>query len=114
VTRSYLADGRRITWLLPTSADPVARRWAIDAEIAAQPVPPALAARTGIRDPDEFWCRWTATEVACKLFDVPIMAWIKRHGLVVRAVGLHIATFRYDDLIVSIGTPTRRRGASIH
>jgi hypothetical protein len=104
VTRCYLADGRRVTWCPPPVADPAGSRWAVDAEIAAQPVPPALATRTGIRDPEEFWCRWTAVEVACKLLDIPVMVWLKRYGIGAPPAGLSIATFRYDDLIVSVGS----------
>ena len=76
MTRSHLADGSVLIW---SGVDPLGH--AIDAEITGQPVPPALARRTGITDPGQFWRRWTAMEVACKLFDVPAHLWLKQHGL---------------------------------
>ncbi len=71
VTRSHLADGRVVGWY----GDPGV---VIDAEIAAQPVPPALAARYGT---DDFWGRWTRAECGAKRDDVPISIWLAEHGL---------------------------------
>jgi hypothetical protein len=107
VTRTHLADGRIIVW---TDVDP--RSHAIDAEIADQPVPPALARRTGIRSPERFWPQWTAMEVACKLLDVPAHLWFKQHGLSVAHVAarLDITTFRHHDLTISVG---RRSGSEL-
>lgn len=53
----------------------------MDAELGAQDVPPALARRFGVADPDAFWPAWTRAEVAAKLADVPILAWLQRHEL---------------------------------
>jgi len=104
-TRSYLSDGRVVTWC-PDPA--VAHRcWAVDAEIAAQAVPAALARRTGLRDPDLFWRRWTAAEVACKLLDRPMICWLSRHGLSpepIRAAGLALRTEVWNGLVVTIGS----------
>lgn len=70
-TRSHLADGRVIGWF----GDPGI---VIDAELTGSPIPPALAARYGRED---FWPRWTRAEVAAKLADVPIILWVRQHGL---------------------------------
>lgn len=70
-TRSHLADGRVVGWY----GDPA---YVVDAELADQPVPPALAARHGTHD---FWGRWTRAECGAKLADVPITLWIAAHGL---------------------------------
>jgi hypothetical protein len=107
VTRTHLADGRIVVW---TDVDPHSH--AIDAEIADQPVPPALARRTGIRSAERFWPLWTAMEVACKLLDVPAHLWLKQHGLSVAHVAarLDIATFRHHDLTISVG---RRSGRGL-
>jgi hypothetical protein len=100
-TRSYLADGRVVTWLPPAASH---YRWAIDAELATQPVPPALGRRTGITAPEAFWPRWTVAEVTCKLLDVPIVEWLHRYGLDADVPAeLSIVTFRHHELTVSIG-----------
>lgn len=70
-TRSHLSDGRAVGWY-------GARGVVIDAELSAQLVPPALAARYGTED---FWGRWTRTECAAKRADVPITLWLAEHGL---------------------------------
>lgn len=76
--RSYLADGRLVSWAPPGHPD---LRWAIDAELADQPVPPALARRCGCADPALFWPCWTRAEVSAKLLDIPILVWVRRYGL---------------------------------
>jgi len=78
--RSYLADGRTVTWEPPPG---VPGRPAVDAELAAQPVPPALAARfpAEAADPGTFWRCWTRAETLAKLAGVPILLWLTRHGL---------------------------------
>ncbi|WP_329008244.1 hypothetical protein OG271_21680 [Micromonospora rifamycinica] len=97
VTRSHLDDGRCVGW-----HGPVASGWrvAIDAERAAAEVPPALAARFG---PVDFWSRWTRAECLCKLADVPVAAWWRRHGLAVpphtRAVW---RTLQLTDLVITV------------
>ena len=104
--RSHLADGRVVSWHPPL---PAGVRLAVDAEIADQPVPPALARRFGIDRPEAFWPRWTAVEVACKLLDVPIMVWLSEIGLHVDPGLVRTATFRTADLLVTVGTA---RGAA--
>ncbi|MEU1888081.1 hypothetical protein ABZ491_21670 [Micromonospora rifamycinica] len=97
VTRSHLDDGRCVGWY--GTAAP-GWRVAIDAERAAADVPPALAARFG---PADFWSRWTRAECLCKLADVPVAAWWRRHGLAVpphtRAVW---RTLCLTDLVITI------------
>lgn len=94
-TRSRLADGRVVGWF---GVDEVV----LDAELAEARVPAALAARFGTED---FWGRWTATECAAKAHDVPIMMWIRQHGL--RAGDLLVETFRWRDLVVSVAPVSR-------
>ena len=102
--RSYLADGR-VVRLRPAPHAP--GRWAVDAELTAQPVPPLLARRTGISDPARFWPLWTRTEVACKLLDISILVWLRRYGIEAPAPdGLRIGTHVLDDVVISIGTLT--------
>ncbi|MGC5662397.1 hypothetical protein ACN261_18670 [Micromonospora sp. WMMD723] len=97
VTRSHLDDGRCVGWYGPAAPG---WRVAIDAERATAEVPPALAARFG---PADFWARWTRAESLCKLAEVPVAAWWRRHGLAVpphtRAVW---RTLRLADLVVTI------------
>ena len=99
--RSHLADGRMVSWCPPL---PPGLRLAVDAEIANQPVPPALGRRFGIDRPEVFWPRWTTVEVACKLLDVPILVWLSGRGLRVDPGLVRTATFRIDDLLVTVGT----------
>lgn len=84
----------------------------MDAEVADQVVPPALARRlAGVADP---WGAWTRAEVCSKLFDVPILVWVTTqpwpsegsvHYGGMRAV---VATLRRDGMVVSVGA--RRAG----
>lgn len=100
LARSYLADGRMVSWS-PTPV-PAGVRLAVDAEITWQPVPRALAERFGISEPATFWPLWTQVEVSCKLADVPLLAWLQRHGLT--ADPSHaMMTFGLDDVVVTAG-----------
>lgn len=90
LTRSRLADGRVVGWYGAPGA-------VIDAEIAAAPVPSALASRHGSED---FWERWTAAECGAKASDVPLELWIREHGL--SAGPVPVATFGWRDLVVSV------------
>ena len=74
-THSRLADGRLLCWRLPARAGLVR---AIDAELARQRVPPALARRAATDDPDVFWLLWTRAEVRAKLHGIPIVVWLGR------------------------------------
>ena len=76
--RSYLADGRQVTWTLAVPPGLVA---AVDAELADQEVPATLATRFGVTDPGEFWPTWTAVEVSCKLLDASLLVWLSQRGL---------------------------------
>jgi hypothetical protein len=98
-TRSHLSDGRTVTW---SPRLPPGVRYAVDAEIADQPVPRALAARFGRSDPESFWTAWTRVEVCCKLHDVPLLAWLSRHGLSPDDA-VPTRTLRVGDLLVCYG-----------
>jgi hypothetical protein len=109
-THTRVADGRLLCWS-PEDL-PAAASCAVDAEIATQPVPPALRRRSGIADPATFWRLWTRAEVRAKVRDVPIVVWL-------RAVDwagdedlpgvppADVATTTVDDLIVSFGVGAR-------
>lgn len=89
-TRSHLADGRVVGWY----GRP---RVVIDAELGAQPVPTALAARYGRAD---FWRRWTRAECAAKIADVPMAMWLAQHGLREHwGTGL---TIEFDGIVVTV------------
>jgi hypothetical protein len=99
ICRSYLADGRVIRWHPPDH-----RPWAVDAELAAQTVPPALARRTGITDPTLFWPQWTVFETVCKLLDESVLVRLRRSGFDGNRVdGIRTWTRRYDGIVVTIG-----------
>ena len=98
VTRSRLADGRVVGWYGDAA-------YVIDAEIAAQPVPRALARRYGAGD---FWRRWTAAECAAKAYDVPIALWLREHGL--DAGALEVTTVHWEGLVVSLGHTIHPKG----
>ena len=95
VTRSYLADDRVVGWYGEPGV-------VIDAEIADQPVPEALARSFGAED---FWPRWTRAECAAKLADVPIFLWARLHGLDPGPFVGTVHTLHLDDLVVSVGFP---------
>jgi hypothetical protein len=96
VTRSRLADGRVVGWYGDAS-------FVVDAEIAGQPIPPALAARFG---GEGFWERWTAAECAAKAYDVPIALWLREHGLDTGA--LEVTTVHVEGLVVSVASCDQR------
>ncbi|MFC0509141.1 hypothetical protein [Micromonospora costi] len=111
VTRSHLDDGRCVGWYGPPAAG---WRVAVDAERAGAPVPPALARRFGTAD---FWARWTRAESLCKLADVPVAAWWRRHGLSIPPDSAAVwRTVRLADLVVTVAfapdapAPGRRPG----
>jgi hypothetical protein len=110
--RSYLADGRLVQWRPPVAALRSICDWAVDAEIAAQLVPVSLAERTGVGDPDVFWPRWTAVEVAAKLLDVPVVMWLAEHGLSARVAADHgvvLRTVHHAELVITVGCRLDRR-----
>jgi hypothetical protein len=75
---SYLPDGRQVVWE-PQDAgpDPIA----VDAELLSRPVPRELAARYAPASRLSFYVAWTQAECAAKLNAVPILTWLRRHGL---------------------------------
>jgi hypothetical protein len=104
--RSYLADRRLVQWRPPVAAPSSICGWAVDAEIAAQRVPVAIAERTGVGDPDVFWPRWTAIEVVAKLLDVPVVMWLAEHGLSARVAADHgvvLRTVPHAELVITVG-----------
>ena len=103
LARTYLATGECVVWEPDV---PGGTRIAVDAELASTPVPPALAARFGVTDPDRFWVLWTRCETAAKLYDVPILTWVRRHGLrdPVPRPGLALCTITEDGVTVTRGT----------
>ena len=98
--RSYLGDGRRVTWFPRRTAETLI---AVDAELAHQPVPSSLGRRFGAADPLEFWRLWTTNEVAAKLLDVPILLWLARYGLRTQVPGVSTRTLEIDDVVISCG-----------
>ena len=92
LTRSHLADGRVVGWYGEPGV-------VIDAEIATQPVPAALAARHGGED---FWVRWTRMECVAKLTDVPAVL-LQRDLDRPPPPGVELTTLRLADVVVSIG-----------
>ncbi|MGK5739521.1 hypothetical protein [Micromonospora sp. URMC 103] len=97
VTRSHLDDGRCVGWYGPPA---LGWRVAVDAERADAPVPAALARRFGTAD---FWARWTRAECLCKLADVPVAAWWRRHGLSIPPDSAAVwRTLRLGDLVVTV------------
>lgn len=98
--RSYLGDGRRVSWSPLRTADTLI---AVDAELTHQQVPRSLGHRFGADDPLDFWRRWTTNEVAAKLLDVPILLWLARYGLPFQVRGVTTKTFQIDDVVISCG-----------
>jgi hypothetical protein len=80
-THSRTADGRVVCWR-PQAFGVEGDRWAIDAELADQPVPPTLARRWGSDDPTRVWAHWCVLEVVAKLTDVPVVRLSTRYGRV--------------------------------
>lgn len=99
--RSWLADGRCVVWR-PVEP-PATLRYAVDAELADQPVPPYLARRHGIADAETFWRLWTAMEVRSKLAHVPVAVWLRARGLAARA-DVDVITFSMSSIVISCGT----------
>ncbi|AKU18817.1 hypothetical protein VV02_10615 [Luteipulveratus mongoliensis] len=112
-SRTYLADGRGVAW---TALAPNGFRLAIDAELVAQRVPPAVVRRARLTEPVEpvdFWRRWTQAEVLAKLLDVPILLWVRTHRLVAPTeldASVALRTVLYDDLVITFGLA--REGAA--
>lgn len=98
--RSYLGDGRRVSWSPPRPAGVLI---AVDAELTSHPVPRAIGRRFGTGDPLELWRLWTSNEVAAKLLDVPILVWLTRYGLRTHVPGITTRTLVIDDVVVSCG-----------
>lgn len=109
-THSRIADGRVVCWSPPRGDDDV---YAVDAEIAAQPMPPHLELRwRGLWDAhDSFWAAWCASEVCAKLWDIPIVVLAARSPVGSSPVTLagHTVTYavRHEgDLVVALGVLT--------
>ena len=98
--RSYLADGRLVRW---RPSAPAGLRVAVDAELAEQPVPPALARRFGASEPSDFWTRWTRVEVCCKLLDIPVLEWLTTRGLDADVAEVALHTQALDGVVVTCG-----------
>jgi hypothetical protein len=97
LTRSHTSDFRTVGWY---GSPPPGWELAIDAEVTRAEVPPALAARYG---GDAFWARWTRAESLSKLLQLPILLWLRRHGLRVPAhVPAVWRTLTLADLTVSV------------
>lgn len=119
-THSRLADGRTVCWFAPRSPG---ARYAVDAELAEQPVTTALARRLPDQGRIDPWGWWTRAEVCAKLLDVPIIVWLARHGWpgpgtvpVPAGLGgrepsaLEVATHRTEGIVLSVGCLRVRRG----
>ena len=92
-------------------------RYAVDAEIATQQVPRALAGRWDSSDPEWIWPRWCATEVVAKPLDTPILP-LLTEGPVditpwVRAgTEVHWVVVRQGGVLVAYGLAATSSGAS--
>jgi hypothetical protein len=80
---SYDHLGHQLSWRTP---DDVEARFACDVESCLRPASDLPTFQN--LAPEEFVRRWVATEVLAKLCDVPILAWLKQHGLVSCELGL--------------------------
>lgn len=101
--RSHLADGRGVAWLVPGA---LVDRAAVDAELAAQPVPGKVAKRARSTDPAVVWPRWTQCEVTAKLLDLQVLSWLEWPGLIVPgkfARQVRVERVRVDDVLVCCG-----------
>lgn len=101
--RSYLADGRGVAWQIP-QRDDVA--FAIDAEIADQPVSAMLGRRARSMDPAVVWPLWTGCEAAAKALDLPVLSWLNWPGLRLPADIADKVSLRWetlDDILVCYG-----------
>lgn len=102
-THTRLADGRLLCWAPDSVLEGCA--YAVDAEIAEQPVPRALARRSGLVG-REFWRLWTRAEARAKVRDVPIIVWIDRVEWTADAdlpdgPRVEVDTVEIGDLVVS-------------
>ncbi len=109
-THSRVADGRVVCWSPPRGND---EAYAVDAEIASQPVPPHLEVRwRGLWDAHaSFWAAWCASEVCAKLWEVPIVVLAARSPVGSSPVTRASQTVTYavrpeGDLVVAFGILT--------
>lgn len=103
--RSHLGDGRCISWS-PRSLPP-GLHVALDAELADRCVPAALSVWAGGLPSAVFWERWTRVETSCKLREVPVVLWLRRHGLH-EDPALALRTFRHGPAVVTCGAAHRQ------
>ncbi|MFW5469392.1 hypothetical protein ACOCJ4_05030 [Knoellia sp. CPCC 206435] len=107
-THSRLATGLVVCWS-PPPVEGV--RFAVDAELAAQPVPEHLGRRWRGRwgsSLASFWGAWCASEVCAKLADVPIvvLAAAGPVGPSPVTIDQHTITYavtHHDDLVLAYG-----------
>jgi len=111
-THSRVADGRIVCWS-PSPSGP--EQYAVDAELAAQPVPPHLERRWRGRwgSHAAFWDAWCATEVCAKLLDIPVVVMASRGPVGASPVSRDGQTVTYaverrGDLVVAFGVLTSR------
>lgn len=109
LARSHTSDFRTVGWY---GSPPPGWDLAIDAEVTDAAVPPALAERFGRHS---FWARWTRAESVSKLMRVPIVLWLRRHGL---GLPPHLPavwrTLTLADLTISVAclpAPTDQRAS---
>jgi hypothetical protein len=81
--RAYDHLGNRLSWFPP--GDWGVKKSACDLEDCSRDVS-FMAAQFGVQTV-EFHQRWVASEVLAKLADVPILEWLKTHGLFACAPG---------------------------
>ena len=101
--RSYLADGRGVAWQVPQQ-DGLA--FAIDAEIADQPVSAMLGRRARSMDPAVVWPLWTGCEAAAKALELPVLSWLNWPGLKLPAEIAEKVSLQWeqlDDILVCYG-----------
>ena len=109
-THSRMADDRVVCWSPPQQAT---ETYAVDAEIADQPVPAHLGHRWQgeARAHRSFWSAWCASEVCAKLLDIPIVVLAARGPVSVSPVLLdgRVVTYverRQGDIVMVFGVMT--------
>lgn len=94
---SYLPTGDQLCW-----RHELPGRFALDAELATAPVPPALGSRWSGTSED-FWRAWVTAEVIAKLTDVPVLSLISARFPATAGHGIETEVARWGEVVVCFG-----------